>query len=463
MIRHRIVCGLLAVGLGTLLIMGRVSAQQAYIGGPPDTWDMQALTNALADLSPDLIPDLDGFIDMLYDYADESYVPRNVDGLSFKRVPMINEVVISNSMMRLQNPGTNDSVVLRVHIAIETWYPFDEDLQMPEFTVHTTEPELLVGPTGYGALNDIALTETVPDPAGSHVAHDFRVTRFTFESSTHTDSWPFVLMLQIIPADMEVRLPNGQSVDRVPGTWPPTAFQSMIPVPHLPYDTPQGVGNALAYSVDDPRLNWNTADFSITDGHWRPMTQTLGAMNTSVGERVGSVPEAVGNMFCAQRALISVAEVTNLLYHADAHWQPVRLFAPDPNDTARIIDRLTVNPDSMGTPYSWLIGQGYTNDLDTAEFEIGDNEHELWESYTAGLIPDDPESRLQLLAFQPPDRVVFQSMEGRLYSILFTPSLTNPDWQHAVTHYIPGTGDILHIPLDLIHPGGSYRLIVHKP
>ena len=48
------------------------------------------------------------------------------------------------------------------------------------------------------------------------------------------------------------------------------------------------------------------------------------------------------------------------------------------------------------TPYWWLASHGYTNDFETAVNSVGLNGLLLWQSYIAGLNPNDPTSQLQL-------------------------------------------------------------------
>jgi hypothetical protein len=45
------------------------------------------------------------------------------------------------------------------------------------------------------------------------------------------------------------------------------------------------------------------------------------------------------------------------------------------------------------TPYWWLASNGYTQNFETAELLLGANKLPLWQSYVAGLSPNDPESQ----------------------------------------------------------------------
>ena len=48
------------------------------------------------------------------------------------------------------------------------------------------------------------------------------------------------------------------------------------------------------------------------------------------------------------------------------------------------------------TPYWWLASNGYTNNFENASLLRGTNGMALWQSYTAGLNPNDPNSQLRL-------------------------------------------------------------------
>ena len=59
---------------------------------------------------------------------------------------------------------------------------------------------------------------------------------------------------------------------------------------------------------------------------------------------------------------------------------------------ANFADRTTAN---HGVPYSWLASYGYTNEFETAEALIGENEYPVWQSCLAGLNPTNAASQLR--------------------------------------------------------------------
>lgn len=73
------------------------------------------------------------------------------------------------------------------------------------------------------------------------------------------------------------------------------------------------------------------------------------------------------------------------------------------------------------TPHWWLAHHGYTNDFEAVVTNRGVNDMALWQSYIAGLDPNDPSSRLQLHAeFSPTlgaDVLQWTTVAGRVYSL----------------------------------------------
>jgi hypothetical protein len=73
------------------------------------------------------------------------------------------------------------------------------------------------------------------------------------------------------------------------------------------------------------------------------------------------------------------------------------------------------------TPYTWLVAQGFTNNLATVELTNGANGLPLWQSYIAGLNPNDPSSTLKVFVERGAmGRTVLRwnTVTGRLYTLL---------------------------------------------
>jgi hypothetical protein len=80
------------------------------------------------------------------------------------------------------------------------------------------------------------------------------------------------------------------------------------------------------------------------------------------------------------------------------------------------------------TPHWWLADYGYTNDFETAVTAIGANGIPLWQSYIAGLDPNDPESQFRLTWQPTPDGASYvlhwNTVADRVYSIWSSTNLS---------------------------------------
>lgn len=337
---------------------------KVFIGGEPEDWDDAAIIQALMrppDAPFESSEDARDFLNLMKDYASESYVPANIDGMSFKRVPMINEVIMSNTFERLPPDGityTNDLLYLRVHITVETWFPFPEPPAMPSFSVRIDSPPELTTLAGFEDLDDLELIDEEVPPPHSGGPHDYRLWHFTYESYAEVD-WDIVRDLRVFPLRAEIKgnidvvlTETDQPVNRVVGPWEERAFEFIIRgLGDLPYQDEVPMGPAVAYSVNDPRLNWDPSDARSPSGHWRPVTRTPGSRNEDLDGPFDEV-DVSPPMYCAQRAFESVGELSYLLFSGDVRepfqpWRTARLLGPDPDYSARIIDRFTVS----GQPY----------------------------------------------------------------------------------------------------------------
>lgn len=117
------------------------------------------------------------------------------------------------------------------------------------------------------------------------------------------------------------------------------------------------------------------------------------------------------------------------------------------------------------TPLWWLAAHGYTNDFENVVTQPGANGLPLWESWVAGLNPNDPNDRLilQLTPVLGGDALSWNTVTGRVYSIWWStnpifgfiplPGATNLPWTvRALTNALaPGA------------PTAFYRLSVTRP
>jgi hypothetical protein len=124
---------------------------------------------------------------------------------------------------------------------------------------------------------------------------------------------------------------------------------------------------------------------------------------------------------------------------------------------------LTIN---HPTPLWWLAANGYTNNFESAVDEIGANGYPVWQSYIAGLEPNQPESKLRLSSTTPASDSLVLSwvpVEGRLYSVL---SSTNGLDSYSVVDGASDLSDIttnFTIAIDPAGPATFFRLNVRKP
>lgn len=126
-------------------------------------------------------------------------------------------------------------------------------------------------------------------------------------------------------------------------------------------------------------------------------------------------------------------------------------------------ERLTTN---RPTPLWWLASYGYTQNLESAVTQPGSNGIPLWQSYIAGLNPNDPGSQLRLsLASVSGSSVTlhWSAVTGRVYSVL---SSTNP---LGVFTPVPNATDLPAAITGITNTGLPaatrmfYRLEVRKP
>jgi len=119
------------------------------------------------------------------------------------------------------------------------------------------------------------------------------------------------------------------------------------------------------------------------------------------------------------------------------------------------------------TPQWWLAANGYTNDFENAVIAVGANGYPLWQSYVAGLAPNDPGSQL-LLAVSPlgdGTNLVFawNTVTGRVYSVWSSANLPlgfTP--LHGLTN-LPWTVTTATNAIDAAGAGQFFRLEVQKP
>jgi hypothetical protein len=118
------------------------------------------------------------------------------------------------------------------------------------------------------------------------------------------------------------------------------------------------------------------------------------------------------------------------------------------------------------TPHWWLASVGVTQNWESAVLNLGNNGYPLWQSYIAGLNPNDPDSQLRLsLAPAGPANIAlhWDAVTGRVYTVWsssdpltgFAPLPNAADLPASSSGF---TNDLSTAP-----PRTYYRLEVKKP
>lgn len=117
------------------------------------------------------------------------------------------------------------------------------------------------------------------------------------------------------------------------------------------------------------------------------------------------------------------------------------------------------------TPCWWLAEHGFTNDWEAAVDNIGANGLPLWQSYIAGLNPDDPASQLRLMvardAVSHLSVLNWNTVTGRVYSLIWSTNLVNGFASLPNASNLPS--NIQSYTNSTPHPNALYRLEVMKP
>lgn len=278
------------------------------------------------------LPDAPGFYNVLRDYTDADNVPVNLDSYTTEAVPLINEVVVSNSYLDVGG-GTSTLYRNEYRLLTEVWYPFSGTNN------NTYSARLLAQYTGAqpgpnpGTINQ---TVVMNAPGGSWTMGDFLVITSTPQSIVTN-------ILQDL-ADVKVRasvrvLENGVEVDRVGGSG-----ATLVEINIGPRMTGPGVATSLGKQANDPRINWNGSDgaqWIVQNSH------TLGRTNSTI-TATSAGADGHTAMYVANQPLRTVGELGLMLFDPNKHWQTISLL--DGPNFYPVLDRfsLTTNQVSYG-------------------------------------------------------------------------------------------------------------------
>ncbi len=119
------------------------------------------------------------------------------------------------------------------------------------------------------------------------------------------------------------------------------------------------------------------------------------------------------------------------------------------------------------TPYAWLAEHGYTNDMETVVTRTGANGFPLWQSYVAGLNPNDPQSQLRIAAAPTLDGagcvLRWNPVPDRLYTLWSGTNLTGAFSPLPGAVDLPAAIGSVTNAINTTEGGRFYRLEVRKP
>lgn len=338
----------------------RSTTNVAYIGESAADWNIDSIRGALSDLeNPNNIPDVDAFIGAMYDYADEGFELYPIGGtddekfarISSKPVPMINEIVVSNTLKLVLN-GAQQVLEHRVYVAVETWYPFDPDSDNPKFTVELTAPPEVpqFGPP-YPSFMQTPVPEAGPIPVDFNpsVGNGYNVTRYVYlqkqdvngpgQLPYRTNSAIFAANIQFDGNFVVKYTGSGTpTVDAVLGPFNPTSFRLTGANPALTVGAPEGFLGEQGLAVNDPRINWDPVDPDQWDNI---LPYTL--LDRNDPRISANTTDEFDFMYARRAPFVSVGEVGFLLYDKTKPWETVRLIGDDPPTASPVIDRLTAD------------------------------------------------------------------------------------------------------------------------
>lgn len=408
-----------------------VAQPRVYIGGDPADWDENAIKAVLEDFEPD-IPDADAFFGVMQDYASASYVPLdgNLERINARLVPMINQVAVSNSLEWVYGGGiAPDQIRHRVHVVVETWYPFSvpttEDF---ELYIEGVSATTVYNSPGGEVLSPIRAAVPISVDPNSYFVTGlvFQVSDVAVNDPLAFDGgnvWPppapgFAVQVEI----EQIEIMHSQGVvDRVgpfrAAAPERSAFQFSSGAP-FGMDLPEVVRTIAPdsawvgwpsppvwYEAVDPRINWDTSR-AMAQWEWIPwdsgLPSTLGVRNSvlqreidigNIDEREVATSTREGLLHSNDRVgqgFRSLGELSFLLYDARKPWGTIRLLDnydfPDPENPRRLFDVFTLHPTNrpatfgLVNPNTWQ-PQVMETVLQSARLEAYPNEAE-----------DDPEA-----------------------------------------------------------------------
>lgn len=180
----------------------------------------------------------------------------------------------------------------------------------------------------------------------------------------------------------------------------------------------------LSSNSSNNDIGWNIDDIEILGIATGPVGPQY-VLNVGVSDPAGgSVNPSEGTYFAGTTVAVTATPAKHFRF---VNWSGSGSGTNNPVNVLMNSNRTlqanftAVTTTNHPTPYWWLAAHGYTQNQENAVLELGSNGMPLWQSYIAGLDPDDPESqlRLEVTPTLTPNTVAlsWNSVTGRLYTV----------------------------------------------
>jgi hypothetical protein len=184
----------------------------------------------------------------------------------------------------------------------------------------------------------------------------------------------------------------------------------------------------IVSSPSQNNIGWNIDDVELTGLVESSLNSTVTLAVTVNNPDWGQV-SPMSNSYPAGTAVTISA--TPEEYYSFAQWtgdlnsseNPLNLILDTDTQLEVVFAEIVTTNHSV--PYWWLAGQGVVSDFESSEEQVGSNGVPLWQSFVAGLDPDDPESKFLVTAEVSGDGgecvLYWDPVPGRVYTVLASP------------------------------------------
>ena len=263
----------------------------------------------------------------LIDYIDPDSDP-GLDTTCVEPVPMINEMVFSNSVVFDPSALPTPTYTINCWASFELWYPFVSGGGTYSFTANVAFVSS-AGPIAVGGKQNLVLSST----------QQFNVASFTALCITNNDPVSFTIRVD------SAAIGNSPALSIVYDELkcPCTVFTAVLP---------DGVN---AMECLDPRFNRYP-----TNSGWQveATPNTLGKTNTWTASYLLANGDMDTKMHVANTSLQSVAELGYLVYSSNAPWHTVKLYG---TNLHRVLDVFAIGPNTTDPYVTNTVWRGRVN------------------------------------------------------------------------------------------------------